>query len=107
MEDPSVLFFQQKLLSVEHWTPPAHNVIKINVDGAVFERWNCFSVGFIARDALGQPIALSSHRFFGIVQPSLVEIMGIKEALSWISHFPWTSIVLESDSALCVQALLG
>ena len=76
--DPSVLFFQQKSLSKEHWTPPDLNMIKINVDGALFERWGCFGVGCLARDAHGRLISSHSRRFSGVVQPAMVEIMGIK-----------------------------
>uniref|UniRef100_A0A803NKE8 Reverse transcriptase domain-containing protein n=1 Tax=Cannabis sativa TaxID=3483 RepID=A0A803NKE8_CANSA len=41
----------------------------------------------------------------GRVDPEMAEIIGIKEALSWIDKHHWQNVVLESDSLLCVQAI--
>ena len=35
----------------------------------------------------------------------MAEVIGIKEALSWIAKFHWTKVTLESDSLVCVQVI--
>ena len=54
----------------------------INVDGAIFSKETRYAVGCVARDHDGKLIAASNLLFHGVVQPEVVEIMGIKEALS-------------------------
>ncbi|KAM6600456.1 hypothetical protein CsatA_020065 [Cannabis sativa] len=89
----------------EHWTKPERNMVKINVDGAIFEAMHSFGFGFIARDCHGEIIEAGSFNKNGTSSPELVELIGIKEALSWIKDKSWGRIVLESDCLLAVQAI--
>lgn len=41
----------------------------------------------------------------GHVQPEIAEIIGIKEALSWIEGHQWQNVIIETDSLACVQAI--
>ncbi|KAM6583564.1 hypothetical protein CsatB_010566 [Cannabis sativa] len=41
----------------------------------------------------------------GCVQPEIAEIIGIKEALSWIATHSLDRVMLETDSLVCVQAI--
>uniref|UniRef100_A0A803PGM8 Polygalacturonase n=1 Tax=Cannabis sativa TaxID=3483 RepID=A0A803PGM8_CANSA len=41
----------------------------------------------------------------GRVSPELAEIMGIREALSWIKTNDYSQVVIEADSRVCVEAI--
>lgn len=40
----------------------------------------------------------------GKVQPEIAEVIGIKEALSWIEGREWPPMIIEMDLLVCVQA---
>uniref|UniRef100_A0A803QQJ5 Reverse transcriptase n=1 Tax=Cannabis sativa TaxID=3483 RepID=A0A803QQJ5_CANSA len=90
---------------VEHWTKPDVNMVKVNVDGAIFEALHSFGFGFIARDCNGEIIEAGSFSKSGTSSPEIVELIGIKEALSWIKDKSWDNILLETDCRLAVQAI--
>ncbi|XP_060959275.1 uncharacterized protein LOC133030519 [Cannabis sativa] len=90
---------------VEHWTKPDVNMVKVNVDGAIFEALHSFGFGFIARDCNGEIIEAGSFSKSGTSSPEIVELIGIKEALSWIKDKSWDNILLETDCLLVVQAI--
>uniref|UniRef100_A0A803NGS4 RNase H type-1 domain-containing protein n=1 Tax=Cannabis sativa TaxID=3483 RepID=A0A803NGS4_CANSA len=88
-----------------NWTAPAAGFLKVNVDGAVFSASDSFGVGGLARDSNGQFIEAFCMHKAGCFQPSLVEAIGVKEALSWIKNKGWEHVTLETDSLVVVQAL--
>uniref|UniRef100_A0A803QFY2 RNase H type-1 domain-containing protein n=1 Tax=Cannabis sativa TaxID=3483 RepID=A0A803QFY2_CANSA len=89
----------------EQWSKPNGNQIKVNVDGALFAQEGRFGLGCLARDSNGRLIEAYTLGKMGRVDPEMAEIIGIKEALSWIDKHHWQNVVLESDSLLCVQAI--
>ena len=91
----------------EHWTPPVQNQIKVNVDGAIFASEGRYGIGCVARDYNGQVLNAFYKDFVGCVQPEITEVIGIKEALSWIASSPWSDVIIESDSLVSVQAILS
>uniref|UniRef100_A0A803PWA8 Uncharacterized protein n=1 Tax=Cannabis sativa TaxID=3483 RepID=A0A803PWA8_CANSA len=90
---------------VEHWTKPVGNKIKVNVDGAIFEAYNSFGFGFLARDTFGAVLGAAATSNSGSVAPEIVELIGIKEALSWIKTKSWNSVEVETDCLMAVQAI--
>uniref|UniRef100_A0A803NYV7 Uncharacterized protein n=1 Tax=Cannabis sativa TaxID=3483 RepID=A0A803NYV7_CANSA len=88
-----------------NWTAPDAGFLKVNVDGAVFSASGSFGVGGLARDSNGQLIEAFCMHKAGCFQPSLVEAIGVKEALSWIKNKGWEHVTLETDSLVVVQAL--
>uniref|UniRef100_A0A803NS52 RNase H type-1 domain-containing protein n=1 Tax=Cannabis sativa TaxID=3483 RepID=A0A803NS52_CANSA len=68
------------------WRKPMGGKIKINVDGAIFEAQRMFGFGCVARDHAGQLLEAISDSKFGVVLPEIAEIVGMKEALSWIKE---------------------
>ncbi|XP_060974712.1 uncharacterized protein LOC133039780 [Cannabis sativa] len=42
---------------------------------------------------------------WGCVTPEIAEVIGIKEALSWIKRKGWEKVVVESDALVVVQAI--
>ncbi|KAM6551132.1 hypothetical protein CsatB_000940 [Cannabis sativa] len=77
------LLWNQKRKEAEHWTKPGANMVKINVDGAIFEAHNSFGFAIIARARSGCII----------------------EALSWIKTKGWTFTIFETDCLMAVQAI--
>ncbi|XP_060961779.1 uncharacterized protein LOC133031992 [Cannabis sativa] len=82
----------------KRWNAHVLNKIKVNVDGAFFEQEGRFGVGCVARDHHGTMVEVFKKGKIGYVQPEIAEIIGIKEALSWIATHPWDNVVLETDS---------
>ncbi|KAM6577826.1 hypothetical protein CsatB_029663 [Cannabis sativa] len=72
----------------ERWITPVLNKIKVNVDGALFEQEGRFGVGCVARDHHGTMVEALKKGKVRYVQPEIAEIIGIKEALSWIATHP-------------------
>ncbi|KAM6541763.1 hypothetical protein CsatB_006210 [Cannabis sativa] len=87
------------------WTKPMSGKIKINVDGAIFEPQQLFGFGCLARNHTGQLLEAFAESKFGVVLPEIAEIMGMKEALSWIKRKGWEDVIVETDSLIVVQAL--
>ncbi|XP_060965224.1 uncharacterized protein LOC115719983 [Cannabis sativa] len=91
----------------EHWTKPIFTKFKINVDGALFKAENRFGFGFIVRDKDGKLVEAVSSSKTGVVSPEIVEVVGMKEALSWIKTKHLTEVEIETDSLVAVQAING
>ncbi|XP_060961958.1 uncharacterized protein LOC133032128 [Cannabis sativa] len=89
----------------EHWTKLVANMVKINVDGAIFEAYNSFEFGFIARDSSGAIIEAVTSSKTSSASPEIVELIGIKDALSGIKTKGWSYVVLETDCLMAVQAI--
>lgn len=70
-------------------------MIKVNTDAAIFASENQFSFSFVAHDLTGTLKKARTVCKRGVVQPELVEAMGIREALSWIKHYRWKEVLLE------------
>uniref|UniRef100_A0A803PUD0 Reverse transcriptase domain-containing protein n=1 Tax=Cannabis sativa TaxID=3483 RepID=A0A803PUD0_CANSA len=92
---------------VEQWQRPVSNYIKINVDGAIFEAEHKYGFGCVARDANGRLLEGISGSRLGDVGPEIAEVIGVKEALSWIKRNGWSEVEIESDALVVVQAVLG
>ncbi|XP_030497624.2 uncharacterized protein LOC115713283 [Cannabis sativa] len=68
----------------ELWTKPDTNTIKINGDAATFAIENRYGYGMVARNDSGIIIDGKAGCNTGTFTPEVAEIIGIKEALSWI-----------------------
>ncbi|KAM6553159.1 hypothetical protein CsatB_013921 [Cannabis sativa] len=71
--------------NLERWIALELNKIKVNVDGALFEQEGRFGMGCVARNHHGAMVEAFKKGKIGCVQPEIAEIIGIKEALSWIA----------------------
>ncbi|XP_062099802.1 uncharacterized protein LOC133805647 [Humulus lupulus] len=87
------------------WSLPKEGFMKINTDAGLFESLNCFSFSCVARDHRGLfcEARVSCRR--GMVSPEVAEVLGIKEALSWVKNANWDHVEIESDSMVAVQAI--
>ncbi|KAM6540880.1 hypothetical protein CsatB_005327 [Cannabis sativa] len=91
--------------NLERWIAPKLNKIKVNVDGVLFEQEGRFDMGCVARNYHGAMVKAFKKGKIGCVQPEIDEIIGIKEALSWITTHSWDRVMSETDSLVCVQAI--
>ena len=88
------------------WNPPNEGSFKINVDAAVKEGYNSFTVGMVLRNNLGHFLAGRVKKFAGTVTVMEAEMVGITEALSWLQQISVPNqVIIESDSQLCVNAI--
>ncbi|KAM6587872.1 hypothetical protein CsatA_010477 [Cannabis sativa] len=101
----SHIYFGSSDDGAELWSKPETNTIKVNVDAAIFASENQYGYGMVARNNSGSLIDATAQCANGAFTPEVVEIMGIKEALSWIKHNGWQHVVLESDSLVSIQAI--
>uniref|UniRef100_A0A803NPV8 Reverse transcriptase domain-containing protein n=1 Tax=Cannabis sativa TaxID=3483 RepID=A0A803NPV8_CANSA len=91
----------------EHWVKPVLTKFKINVDGALFESENRFGIGCIIRNGEAKMVEAFSKSRVGRVSPEIAEVIGVKEALSWIKQKDLSDVEIETDSLVVVQAING
>ncbi|XP_060960646.1 uncharacterized protein LOC115723833 [Cannabis sativa] len=72
----SLLVHNNQGLIIEHWTKHVANMIKVNVDGAIFEANCSFGFGFIARDSNGLMLNVVSKSLPGHVTAEIAETFG-------------------------------
>ena len=102
------LFLQEeKLQYPNRWTSPEVGALKLNVDASVFTDADSFSVGLVLRVHHGTFIRGRTMKFAGKIDVLEAELMGILEALKWISALSGYKITIESDSLLSVKAIQG
>ncbi|WOG87677.1 hypothetical protein DCAR_0206908 [Daucus carota subsp. sativus] len=89
----------------ERWTLPTENQTKVNTDAAVFVSFNRYSYAFAARNYKGELLEARSKCNEGTISPDCAEIMGIREALSWIKAKEMENVVVETDCLVAVQAI--
>ncbi|KAM6600853.1 hypothetical protein CsatA_020462 [Cannabis sativa] len=90
---------------LEHWVKPVMGKIKVNVDGAIFASDGRFGAAGVARDSQGRFIEGFTVLRVGRVDSAMAELVGVKEALSWIKRKHWGPVDLETDSLVVVQAV--
>ncbi|KAM6573036.1 hypothetical protein CsatB_012436 [Cannabis sativa] len=90
---------------LEHWVKPVMGKIKVNVDGAIFASDGRFGAAGVARDSQGRFIEGFTVLRVGCVDSAMAELVGVKEALSWIKRKHWGPVDLETDSLVVVQAV--
>ncbi|KAM6563472.1 hypothetical protein CsatB_023470 [Cannabis sativa] len=94
-------------IDLEHWVKPVMRKIKVNVDGAIFANDGKFGAAGVARDHDGRFIEAFTILLEGCVDPVIAEVVGVKEALSWIKRHKWGRVDVETDSLVVVQAVRG
>lgn len=90
---------------MERWSKPVGNSIKINSDAAIFAELNSFGCAMVVRDSSGQLVEASVKKFTGKTSVETAEVMGIREALSWVKQMDVHNVTIESDSLSMIQAI--
>ncbi|CAI9777924.1 unnamed protein product [Fraxinus pennsylvanica] len=92
-------------LDFVQWHPPVAGSLKINIDAAIFENQERAGLGLVIRDDRGSFIAAKVIPVRGITDPLIAEVLGVREALSWLKvRFPEVQII-EMDALLVYNAL--
>ncbi|XP_050211354.1 uncharacterized protein LOC126661543 [Mercurialis annua] len=78
------------------WKAPPRGWLKVNTDAVVYPGRQSFGMGVVVRDWLGNIIQARSRCSFGSFSPRMAEIMGVREALSWLKDFD--KIIIDSDA---------
>ncbi|XP_057802917.1 uncharacterized protein LOC131018209 [Salvia miltiorrhiza] len=78
-----------------HSLPAGH--IKCNVDAAFFDEENKTGLGLVIRDYEGAFVVGKSVQLMGRRSVEEGELLGIKEALSWIKELGYSKGVVETD----------
>uniref|UniRef100_A0A2C9VS60 RNase H type-1 domain-containing protein n=1 Tax=Manihot esculenta TaxID=3983 RepID=A0A2C9VS60_MANES len=85
------------------WKKPDAGWTKANVDAAVFESKG--AVGAVFRDDVGRFVGGYSKIFEGISDPTLLEMLAIRESLSWLKNRGRSKVIVESDCQVAVDQL--
>uniref|UniRef100_A0A803PJM8 Reverse transcriptase zinc-binding domain-containing protein n=1 Tax=Cannabis sativa TaxID=3483 RepID=A0A803PJM8_CANSA len=88
----------------EQWIKPSSG-IKLNVDAAIFASLLKHGFGCVVRNTDGGLVSAFVGVKNGSVTPELAEIIGIREALSWLKNHAFSRATLETDSLVCVKAI--
>ncbi|GLU09744.1 hypothetical protein SLE2022_265880 [Rubroshorea leprosula] len=93
--------------SETRWHPPDEGTIKINVDGAIAEQRQVFSMGAVARDHHGNVLAAMACQGKDVVVAEFAEAHSVRHALRWANEHNLGKIIIETDCASIVTALLS
>ncbi|KAM6568954.1 hypothetical protein CsatB_016939 [Cannabis sativa] len=104
-QTPAALYATGEAAISNLWRKPSVDMVKVNVDGAIFQTQQKFGFGCIARNHHGHLLEARSVSRWGCVLPEIAEVIGIKEALSWIKTRGWDRVVVETDALVVVQAI--
>lgn len=101
--------------SLERWTKPHANSVKINCDASTFIEPNRVDIGWLARNSAGDLLFVDKRCLEGDPESFWAEAFSILEALSWIKkeeekrsligNNQQMSYVEESDCHIVVQAI--
>ncbi|CAH9073294.1 unnamed protein product, partial [Cuscuta europaea] len=79
-----------------HWTKPEAGRVKLNVDAAV--RADRCGLGWVLRNENGDFLACAAKVWQGRLSPWEAELIGIREALSWVLECGWNCVDVETDA---------
>ncbi|XP_073136782.1 uncharacterized protein [Henckelia pumila] len=86
------------------WTKPPKNMLKCNVDATILPNPPHAEYGCIIRDHHGVVLAAFQGRINGNQDPTIAEVLAIREALSWLKNFHFSSIIVKFDSLVTIEA---
>lgn len=87
------------------WVKLQENIVKVNVDAALFQEHLAFGAGMVGRDYKGELLQARTVLSAGVVQPELAEVMAIKKALSWMEKSGWLEGILKTACLVAAQAI--
>ncbi|KAL0359843.1 UNVERIFIED_CONTAM: hypothetical protein Sangu_0833700 [Sesamum angustifolium] len=84
-----------------------HGVVKINFDGAMFERVGEMGVGAVARDSRGHCLAWLTHRIPRPGVGEVAEAWAAREAIQLALRHGWCRVVFEGDCVSLIRKLVN
>ena len=91
----------------EFWTLPPEHSYKVNVDGAVFAHIQQAGVVVVIRNHKGKVTAAMSKRIHQVLGPLEIEAKAMEEGISFACDVGIREVVLECDSKIVFDALMG
>ena len=91
----------------ESWAALIARSYKVNVDGVVFSQSFQAGVGVVIRDHVSKVIAALSKQFQQLLGPLEIEAKAIEVGVSFAWDVGIREVILESDSKIVSDALLG
>ncbi|KAK8574158.1 hypothetical protein V6N13_097148 [Hibiscus sabdariffa] len=89
----------------DRWSPPGHNVFKVNFDASFNSLQHSSVSGIIIRDENGMTMAASSYPHHFVADPESAEALSCLQALVFAEELGFRRIVVEGDSLLVVSKL--
>lgn len=99
------LGFMTQVEGMEQWKCPNNGIIKVNIVAVIFEDSDSYSYSRLARNHLGELVDAFANDRQGRIDPTIAEVMSIKEALSWINRKAWPQVIVETDCLVVIQAI--
>ncbi|XP_074352009.1 uncharacterized protein LOC141691167 [Apium graveolens] len=87
------------------WVKPQHNIIKITVDASIFQNLGMSGASIVARKHNSHLILAKSICIPDVMNPTLAEVMVVKEAFSCAMEMGWSSVTIESDCMVVIQLI--
>ncbi|KAL8114290.1 hypothetical protein AgCh_021225 [Apium graveolens] len=97
----------QMSCNLRKWTTPAAGEYKVNVDASWFQGAESFSIGMVMRNHRESFVEGRTVVLYQEVDALEVEVLGIREALSWVKSMDGRKVTVESDSLVAVNAING
>jgi ribonuclease HI len=89
------------------WCRPPNGVVKLNCDGAFSQSSRSGGWGFILRDHEGNVIGSGFGKLAKVLEPAHTEIIACLQAVQSAADLGIQNIILESDAAAVVNAVLS
>ena len=89
------------------WKPPPWPRLEVNFDGAMFRENDLVGVGVVIRDDNGLMVAVIAEKISLPYSVTAVEVLAAIKALRFSRDIGLKSLILEGDSKITVDALLG
>lgn len=97
--------------SSRQWSPPPSGWLKVNIDAATFASNVCRHEhgrgSCVIRNEDAGFICARAHKISAKLQPREAEVVGLKEALSWIKELGFKNCIFETDAKMLADACNG
>ncbi|KAF5465176.1 hypothetical protein F2P56_015205 [Juglans regia] len=87
------------------WQPPQSDLLKLNVDAAIFPKWDKIGVAAVLRNATGGVLMALSKAEIPMEGSKGIELHAIFRGLQQCATMGVSNILAESDSLLSIEAL--
>jgi len=90
---------------ITKWSPPANDVLKLNVDGTIFHKQCAVSVNLVLRDSKGEVLLAVSKKELVMTDSYGVELLAILRGMQFCLPMGIYELQIECDSLLVVQGI--
>ncbi|KAF5477659.1 hypothetical protein F2P56_004279, partial [Juglans regia] len=96
---------RQQLRDVFKWEPPDPDMLKLNVDGAVFSQMGKAGMGAIVRNSVGSVLMAASILESDVAEPEHIEVTTVFRGLQLCASMGIEKIQVESYCLLAIEAV--